>query len=160
MAKKDYPSTQAVRVLRAGKIDYRPHLYPYQEHGGARQAASVLNVSEHAVIKTLVMEIDPRQPLLVLMHGDQEVSTKQLARELGKKRVIPCDSVSAQKYTGYIVGGISPFGTRKQLPVYVESSILMLERIFINGGKRGFMIEIAPRDLLKVLPVKEVKVAI
>lgn len=160
MAKTDYPVTQAIRALRRKKIDYTPHVYLYKDHGGTRQFARILNVPEHEVIKTLVMEIDARQPLLVLMHGDQEVSTKQLARELGVKRLRPCDSVSAEKYTGFSVGGISPFGTRKQLSVYVESSILKLERIFINGGKRGFMIEMDPRDLRNVLPVKEVAVAI
>ena len=105
------------------------------------------------------MEIDSRRPLLVLMHGDREVSTQRLARELNVKRVAPCDSTSAQKYTGYKVGGISPFGTRKPLPVYVESSILMLDRMFINGGKRGFMVEINPRVLQNVLPFEEVNVA-
>ena len=106
------------------------------------------------------MEVDSRRQLLVLMHGDREVSTKQLARELGVKRVSPCDPISAEKYTGYKVGGISPFGTRKSLPVCVESSIMMLGRIFINGGKQGFMVEIDPRDLQKVFPVKIVNVAV
>lgn len=156
---KHYPVTAAVRALRAGRIDFIPHLYPYEEHGGTHQAASALNVTEYEVIKTLVMEIDSRQPLLVLMHGDREVSTQRLARELHVKRVAPCDSTSAQKYTGYKVGGISPFGTRKPMPVYVESSILMLDRMFINGGKRGFMVEINPRVLQNVLTFQEVKVA-
>ena len=155
-----YPMTQAVRVLKAGKINFRPHLYPYEEHGGTGQAASVLNVSEHRVVKTLVMEIDSKRPFLVLMHGDCEVSTKQLARDLGVKRVNFCDSSSALKHTGYKVGGISPFGTRKSLPTLVELSIMLLDKIFINGGKRGFMVEIDPRDLSKVLPVKEVNVAV
>ncbi len=157
---KHYPVTAAVRALRAGKIDFIPHLYPYEEHGGTHQAASALNVTEYEVIKTLVMEIDSRRPLLVLMHGDREVSTKRLARELGVKRVSPCDSISAEKCTGYKVGGISPFGTKKSLPVYVESSIMMLGRIFVNGGKQGFMVEIDPCDLEKVLAVKKVNVAV
>jgi len=157
---KHYPVTAAVRALRAGRIDFIPHLYAYEEHGGTHQAASALNVTEYEVIKTLVMEIDSRQPLLVLMHGDREVSTQRLARELDVKRVNPCDSTSAQKYTGYKVGGISPFGTRKPLPVYVESSIFMLDRMFINGGKRGFMVEIDPHDLQKVLSIKEVNIAV
>ena len=157
---KLYPVTAAVRALRAGKIDFTPHLYPYEEHGGTHHAASALNVTEYEVIKTLVMEIDSRRSFLVLMHGDREVSTKCLARELEVKRVAPCDSTSAQKYTGYKVGGISPFGTRKPLPVYVESSILMLDRMFINGGKQGFMVEIDPCDLEKVLSVKKVNVAV
>jgi Cys-tRNA(Pro) deacylase len=157
---KHYPVTRAVRSLRIGKIDFIPHLYPYEEHGGTHQAASILNVSEHEVIKTLVMEVDSCHQLLVLMHGDCEVSTKQLARELGVKRVSPCDRISAEKYTGYKVGGISPFGTRKSLPVCVESSIMMLNRIFVNGGKQGFMVEIDPCDLEKVLAVKKVNVAV
>jgi Cys-tRNA(Pro) deacylase len=157
---KHYPVTQAARTLRTEKIDFIPHLYTYEEHGGTHQAASILNVPEHEVIKTLVMEVDMRRQLLVLMHGDREVSTKQLARELGVKRVNPCDPISAEKYTGYKVGGISPFGTRKSLPVCVESSIMMLGRIFVNGGKQGFMVEIDPHDLQKVLPVKEVNVAL
>jgi Cys-tRNA(Pro) deacylase len=157
---KNYPVTQAVRVLKAGKINFRPHLYSYEDHGGTHQAASVFNVPEHQVIKTLVMEIDSKQPILVLMHGDCEVSVKQLARELDVKRVGFCDSTSAQKHTGYKVGGISPFGTRKSLPVVVESSIMILDKIYINAGKRGFMVEIDPRDLPKVLPVREANVAV
>ncbi len=157
---RHYPVTQAVRSLRTGKIDFIPYVYQYEEHGGTHQAASILNVPEHEVIKTLVMEVDSRHQLLVLMHGDCEVSTKQLARELGVKRVSPCDPESAEKYTGYKVGGISPFGTRKSLTVCVESSIMMLDRIFVNGGKQGFMVEIDPHDLQKVLSVKEVNVAL
>lgn len=157
---RHYPVTQAVRSLRTGKIDFIPHFYQYEQHGGTHQAASILDVPEHEVIKTLVMEVDSRNQLLVLMHGDSEVSTKQLARELGVKRVRPCDPVSAEKYTGYKVGGISPFGTRKSLTVCVESSIMVLDRIFVNGGKQGFMVEIDPHDLQKVLSVKEINVAL
>ena len=157
---KQYPVTAAVRALRAGKIDFIPHLYSYEEHGGTHQAASALDVREHEVIKTLVMETDSRGPLLVLMHGDREVSTKRLARKIPVKRVDPCDPTSARKYTGYTVGGISPFGTRKPLPVYVESSILKLDRMFVNGGKRGFMVEIDPRVLRNVLAFQEVDVAV
>jgi Cys-tRNA(Pro) deacylase len=135
-------------------------MYRYEEHGGTRHAAEMLQVPEHAVIKTLVMETDSYDPFLVLMHGDCEVSTKQLARFLGVKRVSPCDAASAHKYTGYQVGGTSPFGTRKQLPVYVESTILALDKIYINGGKRGFLVEIDPQDLQKALPVKNVEAAI
>ena len=155
-----YPVTPAVRSLRAGKIDFIPNLYRYEEHGGTHQAASILNVPEHEVIKTLVMEVDSRWKLLVLMHGDREVSTKQLARELGVKRVSPCDQMSAEKYTGYKVGGISPFGTKELLMVCVESSIMMLDKIFINGGKQGFMVEIDPRDLEKAFQIKKVNVAV
>ena len=157
---KQYPVTQAVRSLRTGKIDFIPYLYRYEEHGGTHQAASILNVPEHEVVKTLVMEVDSRWQLLVLMHGDREVSTKKLACELGVKRVSPCDPISAEKHTGYKVGGISPFGTKESLMVCVESSIMMLDRIFINGGKQGFMVEIDPRDLEKALPVKYVNVAV
>ena len=157
---KHYPVTPAVRSLRVGGIDFIPHLYRYEEHGGTHQAASILNVPEHEVIKTLVMEVDSRWKLLVLMHGDREVSTKQLARELGVKRVSPCDQMSAEKYTGYKVGGISPFGTKETLMVCVESSIMMLDKIFINGGKQGFMVEIDSRDLEKAFQIKKVNVAV
>ena len=157
---KQYPVTQAVRLLRTGKIDLIPHLYRYEEHGGTRQAASILNVPEHEVIKTLVMEVDSGWQLLVLMHGDREVSTKKLACELGVKRVSPCDPISAEKHTGYKVGGISPFGTKESLMVCVESSIMMLDKIFINGGKQGFMVEIDPRNLEKAFPIKKVNVAV
>ena len=160
MAKKDYPITRAVRELRSKKIDFKPHTYPYKTYGGTRHAASALNISEHAVIKTLLMETDSQSVLLVLMHGDREVSTKQLARELDVKHVAPCDAESIQKNTGYVVGGISPLGTRKLMPVFVESSILTLEKVFINGGKRGFLIEIDPRDLHKAFKMIEVNVAI
>src|SRR5690606_32705911 len=128
-----------------------PYLYMYEDHGGTRHAADSLNVPDHAVIKTLVMETDAHKPLLVLMHGDYEVSTKQLARVLDVKRVEPVDAARAEKYTGYQVGGISPFGTRMALPVYVEGSVLTFERIYINGGKRGFLMEIAPSVLRSVL---------
>jgi Cys-tRNA(Pro) deacylase len=158
--KEEVPITPGVRFLKGAKIPFTPHSYIYEEHGGTRQAASVLRVAEHQVIKTLVFETDSRQPLLVLMHGDREVSTKQLARLLGVKRVQPCSQASAQKHTGYQVGGISPFGTKRPLPVYVEKTILSLARIFINGGKRGFLIEMLPGDLERGLQVKEVEVAL
>jgi len=154
-----YPITAAIRVLNARQISFQPHLYPYKEHGGTRHAAESLGVSEHAVIKTLVMETDTHQPLLVLMHGDCEVSTKRLARVLGVKQVTPCVPAIARKYTGYQVGGISPFGTRKSLPVYAEAGIFELEMIYINGGKRGFLVEIDPRILHNVLPITTVEVA-
>jgi Cys-tRNA(Pro) deacylase len=160
MAKKEYPVTPAVRFLRAKKIKFKPHLHTYQEHGGALHTAQELDVPEHLVVKTLIMETDAGEPLIILMHGGQQVSTKQLARDLGVKRVTPCEPAQAQKYTGYQVGGISPFGTRKAMPVYVEASILTLDKIFINGGKRGFMVEINPQVLQKVLPVQGVSVSI
>ncbi len=162
MAKEkiDYPITPAVRVLREKKIEFAPHLYAYKEHGGTRHSAAELGVDEHSVIKTLVMETDSREPLIILMHGDREVSTKELARALGVKTVLPCSPDTAQKHTGYMVGGTSPFGTRKRLPVYAEKTIFDLPRIFINGGKRGFLVEIDPKDLRAALDVKEVDVAI
>ncbi|MEK9137255.1 MAG: Cys-tRNA(Pro) deacylase [Bacteroidota bacterium] len=156
----DYPVTAAIRFLREKKIPFIPHIYTYEEHGGTRASAEALKVDEHAVIKTLVMQTDERKPLLVLMHGDREVSSKQLARVLGAKRVEPCESATAQKHTGYLLGGTSPFGTLKQLPVYAETSIFPLQKIYINGGKRGFLVEISTADLRRALPVTEVQVAI
>ncbi len=160
MAKPDYPITQAIRLLREKKISFTPHLYPFVEHGGTLHVSEHFLIPEHQVIKTLVMEQEERHPFIVLMHGDCEVSTKQLARELNLKRVTPCEAADAQKYTGYMVGGISPFNTRNKMPVYVESTILELDRIFINGGKRGFMVEIKPADLEKAFPITMVHVAI
>ena len=158
--KVDYPSTPAVHFLRAHKIEFEPRLYPYEEHGGTQRASEMLGTPEHNVIKTLVMETDAHRPLLVLMHGDREVSTKNLARAIGAKHVAPCEVAAAQKHTGYSVGGISPFGTRTQMPVYVEETIFLLDRICINGGRRGFLVEIDPADLRKALTVQEVNVAI
>jgi Cys-tRNA(Pro) deacylase len=160
MAKPDYPITPAVRLLREKKIGFDPHLYAYQDRGGTSRSASELNVDEHSVIKTLVMQTDLATPLIVLMHGDREVSTKELARAIGARSVAPCDPAIAEKHTGYQVGGTSPFGTRKSLPVYVEKTILDLDKIYINGGKRGFLISIASADLARVLPITEVNVAI
>ncbi|HVF88785.1 MAG TPA: aminoacyl-tRNA deacylase [Blastocatellia bacterium] len=160
MAKPDYPITPAVRLLREKKVAFEPHLYDYEERGGTRRSSEALGVAEHSVIKTLVMESSPREPFIILMHGDCEVSTKQLARALGVKSVTSCDAGVAQKHTGYQVGGTSPFGTRSRLPVYAEKSIFDLPRIYINGGKRGFLVEIDPRDLRSAIPVAEVEVAI
>jgi Cys-tRNA(Pro) deacylase len=160
MAKADYPVTQGVRFLRDKKIDFTPHLYDYEEKGGTRRSSEELGVDEHAVVKTLVMEDDGRRAFIVLMHGDREVSTKQLARTLGVKSAQPCDPNTAQKHTGYLVGGTSPFGTRTSLPVYVEKTIFALPKIYINGGKRGFLVSIDPSVLRQVLPVTEVEVAI
>ncbi len=160
MTKVDIPVTQAIRALRAKHIDFVPHFYAYEERGGTKLSAASLNVPEHNVIKTIVLETNHKKPLICLMHGDQEISTKNLARFLGVKGIVPCDPVTANKHTGYMVGGTSPFGTTKVLPVYVESTILHLERIYINGGKRGFLVEIDPRDISKVLNVTVVQVAI
>jgi len=160
MEKTNYPVTPAVRALREKKIAFEPHLYDYKERGGTAHSAAELGVPEHNVIKTLVMENESRAPLIVLMHGDREVSTKELARILGVKAITPCDPAAAQKHTGYMVGGTSPFGTRKPLPVYAEKTIFDLPKVFINGGKRGFLVSIAPKDLRIALPISEVAVAI
>lgn len=156
----EYPVTPAVRVLREKKVAFEPHLYEYEEHGGTRRSAGELGVEEHAVVKTLVMETEARKALVVLMHGDREVSTKRLARRLGVKSVRPCDPATAQKHTGYMVGGTSPFGTRSRLPVYAERTIFELPKIYINGGKRGFLVSIDPAALREVLGVEEVEVGI
>ena len=155
-----YPVTPAVRLLRERRIDFEPHLYEYEERGGTRHSAESLGVDEHAVVKTLVMETDERKPLIVLMHGDREVSTKGLARALGVKSVQPCKPETAQKHTGYLVGGTSPLGTRSKLPVYAERTIFELPRVYLNGGKRGFLVSLDPQVLRGLLPVEEVEVAI
>lgn len=155
----DYPVTPAVRFLREKKIEFVPHLYEYVEKGGTGESARQLGVDEHAVVKTLVFETNEKKPLIVLMHGDREVSTKNLARHLGVKSVEPATSDKASKVTGYQFGGTSPFGTRIKLPIYAERTIFELDRIYINGGKRGFLVEIDP-SLLGVLGVEEVEVGI
>lgn len=160
MAKDAYPITQGVRFLRKNGIEFTPCFYPYVDHGGTGHAAQSLGVPEHRVIKTLVMELDDRHPVIVLMHGDREVSVKQLARLLGVKQAQPCDVKKAERLTGYQVGGISPFGTKTGFEVYVESSILELDRIYINGGKRGFLVAVDPKDLERVLGPGKVTVAI
>jgi len=144
-------ATPAIHFLRRHKVTFTEHLYRYEEHGGTRVSSRELGVGEHAVIKTLVMQDEAKRPLIVLMHGDREVSTKQLARQLDRKTVEPCDPAAAQRHTGYAVGGTSPFGTRKPLPVYVERTVLDLDRIYINGGRRGLLISIAPGELIRVL---------
>ena len=144
-------ATPAIHFLRAHQVPYTEHPYRYEEHGGTAASARELGVDEHVVIKTLVMEDEAKQPLIVLMHGNRDVSTKNLARQIGKKTVSPCDPDVAQKHSGYLVGGTSPFGTRKAMPVYMERTIADLERIYINGGKRGFLIAVAPSDLVRAL---------
>ena len=160
MQRAGFPITPAVRVLRDNKIEFEPHLYNYKERGGTAHSAAELGVDEHIVIKTLVMEIESRTPLIALMHGDREVSTKELARTLSVKSVLPCDASTAQKHTGYQVGGTSPLGTRKELPVFAEQTIFELSKIYINGGKRGFLVSMDPNDLKRVLPITEVSVGI
>ena len=152
MAKTDdYPITQAVRVLREHKVSFTAHLYDYVERGGTEHSAAMLGVEEHCVIKTIVLEDDQKQPLICLQHGDYEVSTKNLARARGCKSIRPCSPDTANRHTGYMVGGTSPFGTRKTLPVYMQRSIEELPMIYINGGKRGFLVGLTPSDLRRVL---------
>nr|WP_314630580.1 Cys-tRNA(Pro) deacylase [uncultured Janthinobacterium sp.] len=158
MAKKEHISeTQATQLLRKHQVSFEEHPYPYEEHGGTSVSARELGVPEHAVIKTLVMQDEAARPLIVLMHGDCKVSTKNLARAIGCKSVEPCKPEVAQRHSGYMIGGTSPFGTRKAMPVYVEQSILELPRMYINGGRRGFLVSLAPQvllDLLKAQPVQ------
>jgi Cys-tRNA(Pro) deacylase len=157
---KSSPSTPAVLLLRAQGVSFSEHAYRYEERGGTAVAARQLGVPEHAVVKTLVMEDDARAPLLVLMHGDREVSTKQLARQVGARAVTPCQPDVANRHTGYLLGGTSPFATRKPLPVYVERTILDLPTIYINGGSRGFLLGVAPGDVVRVLRATVVDVAL
>ncbi len=154
------PATPAVRALRQAGLPFVGRPYAYVEHGGTAAFAAEAGVDEHAVIKTLVMEDETKRPFVVLMHGDREVSTKELARVLGVKTVRPCAPETAERHSGYQVGGTSPFGLRKPMPIYVEASILELPKIFINGGKRGFLVEMDPRDLARVLKPTPVNVAV
>jgi len=160
MSKEKTPVTPAVRLLRNAKVAFTDHLYPYEEKGGTSVSARELGVDEHCVVKTLVMEDDRKQPLIVLMHGDLEVSTKELARRIGARSVAPCTPETAQKHSGYLVGGTSPFGTRKGMPVYMEESILDLPKIYLNGGKRGYLVGIDPREVVRLLQAVLVKVGI
>ena len=160
MAKEKTPVTAAVRQLRAEKVHFTDHPYTYEDKGGTAVSSRELGVAEYAVIKTLVMVDDNRMPLLVLMHGDRQVSTKELARIRGVKQITPCTPDSAQKLTGYLVGGTSPFGTRQAMPVYMEGSIVELEKIYINGGKRGYLVGMAPTELVRVLKPTLVTVGI
>ena len=161
MSKKEYVSeTPATAFLKKNGIAYSEHVYVYEEHGGTAVSARELGVAEHEVVKTLVMEDETKRALIVLMHGDRKVSTKSLARQIGVKRVEPCTPETAQRHTGYQVGGTSPFGTKKRLPVYAEKSVLGLARIYINGGRRGYLVGIAPSVLLTLLGAKPVEVAL
>lgn len=160
MGKPDHPITPGIRFLREKAVPFIPHLYAYEEHGGTRLSAAALGVPECQVIKTLIFETDVHKSLLVLMHGDREVSTKELARIIGVKRIEPCSEVVAQRATGYLFGGTSPFGTRTKLPVYAERTIFLLPKIYINGGKRGFLVEVDPAVLKSLLNATEVEVAI
>jgi Cys-tRNA(Pro) deacylase len=157
---KEIPATPAVRILRENKADFTIHPYRYEEKGGAGVAAKAVNADPCFVIKTLVMETEAKEPFLVLMHGDVKVSTKALAAELKVKKILPCTPETAHKHTGYIVGGISPFGTRKPLKIYMEKSISSLERIYINAGKRGLLAYISTKDLVRILKPFTVSVAV
>ena len=161
MAKKEHISeTQATQMLRKHQVAFEEKPYPYEEHGGTSVSARELGVPEHEVIKTLVMQDEAAKPLIVLMHGDCKVSTKNLARAIGCKSVEPCKPEVAQRHSGYMIGGTSPFGTKKAMPVYVEESILALPRIYINGGRRGFLVALAPQVLLDVLNARPVHCAL
>lgn len=160
MTKEKTPATPAIRVLRENRVEFVECPYRYEDKGGTAVSARELGVDEHSVIKTLIMEDDEKMPLVVLMHGDREVSTKELARVLGAKRVSPSTPDAAHKHTGYMVGGISPFGTRKRMPVYLEETILGLPRIYINGGRRGFLVGLDPHELARVLKPSLVRVGI
>jgi len=152
--------TPATTFLKAHGVGYTEHHYAYVEHGGTGVSSESLGVPEHEVVKTLVMEDEDRKPLIVLMHGDRKVSTKNLARQAGRKRVEPCKPEVAQRHTAYQVGGTSPFGTRKRIPVYLERSILELPKIYINGGRRGFLVGIAPGEIVRTLAPQLVEVAL
>jgi len=160
MLKQKAPITSAIRQLRAEKIEFTDHLYAYEEKGGTAVSARELGVDEHCVIKTLIMEDETKKPLIILMHGDLQVSTKELSRQIGVKQITPCSPETAQKHSGYQVGGTSPFGTRRPMPVYLEGTIAGLEKIYINGGKRGYLVGMAPSDLVRVLKPVMVHVGI
>ena len=160
MAKEKTPVTPAIRALRAAKVDFTEHPYAYEDKGGTAVSARELGVDEHAVVKTLVMEDERKQPLIVLMHGDRQVSTRELARQLGVKQITPCTPETATRHSGYLIGGTSPFGTKKELPVCLEETILALPTIYLNGGKRGFLVGLDPREVVRLLKPTLVRVAI
>jgi len=160
MSKEKIPSTPAVLELKAKGADFSIHTYTYEEKGGTRVSSAKLGIDEHCVIKTLVMEDESAKPLIILMHGDKEVSTKALARFLGVKSIAPCKPDIAHKHTGYLVGGTSPFGTKKPLSIYMEKSIIDLQEILINAGARGLLAKMTPSELVRILKPREVSVAI
>lgn len=155
----DYPVTMAVRSLRQHQVEFTPHLYTWEAHGGTAASARHLGVDEHLVIKTLIFEDDARKPLCILMHGDREVSARNLARQIGRKSVAPCAPEVADRHSGYLVGGTSPFGLKRAMTIYCEKGIVDLPRIYINGGARGFLVGIDPRELVRVLKPTLVEVA-
>jgi Cys-tRNA(Pro) deacylase len=161
MAKKDHVSeTPATAMLKAHKIEFTEHPYEYLEHGGAQHSAQVLGWDPFAVVKTLIMEDEKARPLVVLMHGNRKVSTKNLARQIGAKSVEPCKPEVANRHSGYLVGGTSPFGTRKAMPVYIEETILSLPRILINGGRRGYLVGMDPQVCVQLLQASRVNCAL
>src|SRR3982751_3170017 len=155
----DYPVTMAVRVLRQHQVEFTPHLYAWEARGGTAASALHLGVDEHAVVKTLIFEDESKKPLCVLMHGDREVSAKNLARHIGTRSVAPCAPEVADRHSGYQVGGTSPFGLKRAMPIYCESSIVDLPLLYINGGARGFLVGMKPADLVRVLAPRLVEVA-
>lgn len=159
MKNKHAPQTPATQFLHKHGVDFSDHLYAYEDRGGTRVSARELDVAEHAVVKTLIMEDEQAKPLIVLMHGDCQVSTKELARQAGLKKIEPCDPATANRHSGFLVGGTSPFGTKKQMPVFMEKSILDLSLIYINGGKRGYLVGVAPQEVQRVLQPVLVEVA-
>ena len=155
----DYPTTMAIRVLRQNQVEFTPHLYAYEPRGGTRVSSAQLGVDEYAVVKTLIFEDSARKPLCILMHGNREVSAKNLARQLGVKSVAPCAPDVADRHSGYQVGGTSPFGLRRAMPVYCEKTVATLPKIYINGGARGFLVGLDPREVVRVLKPTLVEVA-
>jgi Cys-tRNA(Pro) deacylase len=160
MATRHVSETPATAMLRARGVDFSEHAYDYVEHGGTAESARQLGLDEHAVVKTLVMQDEAGKPLIVLMHGDCKVSTKNLARQAARKTITPCEPAVAQRHTGFQVGGTSPFGVRKPMPVYVEQTVLELPRLFINGGRRGYLVGIAPQVLIDLLKATAVNCAL
>ncbi len=154
------PETPATRFLKQHRIAYSTHLYEYEEHGGTSLSAKALNLPEHAIVKTLILEDENSAPLIMLMHGDRKVSTKELARQTGRKRIETCKPEVANRHSGYLIGGTSPFGTRKKMPIYMEKSILDLSIVHINGGRRGFLVGLHPHDIVRVLKPELVSVAL
>lgn len=152
--------TLAIRMLLDNNVEFTPHLFPYEEKGGTAHSSKELGVPEHSVIKTLIMENDSKEPLVILMHGDMQVSTKNLARTIGVKSISPCKPEVADKHSGYQIGGTSPFGTKRKMPVYIEKTILDLDLIYINGGKRGYLVSINPQELIRLLNPTLVEVGI
>lgn len=160
MATRHVSETPATAMLRARGIDFSEHVYDYVDHGGTAESARQLGLDEHAIVKTLVMQDEAGKPLIVLMHGDCKVSTKNLARQAARKTITPCEPAVAQRHTGFQVGGTSPFGVRKSMSVYVEQTVLELPRLYINGGRRGYLVGIAPQVLVDLLKATAVNCAL